>query len=66
VVAAKHEWNSAFFYRRARRLIQAMAHLRDVSNELLFWIAVLLRFRNRRRQIAAIDNDTPERRNLLA
>jgi hypothetical protein len=66
VIAAEHQRDRTFLDRRARRLIQAIAHLGDLANELLLRVAVLLDFGNRRRQIAAIGDDPAERRDLFA
>ena len=65
VIAAEHQRNRAFFDRRARGLVQAVADFGDLLDELLPGIAVLSRFGDGRRQIAAIDDDASQRRNLF-
>ncbi len=60
VVAAQHQRKRAFFDRRARGLIQAVADLGDLLDELLSGIAVLSRFRDGRRQVAAIDDEAAQ------
>ena len=66
VIAAEHERNRPFLDRGARGLIYALADLGDVLDELLSRIAVLLRFRNGRWEIAPIDHHAAERRDLFA
>src|SRR5687768_289848 len=66
VIAAEHQRNRAFFNRRARGLVDAIAYLGDLFDEFLFGITVLLGFGNRRREIAAVDDDPSERGDLFA
>ena len=66
VIAAEHQGKGTFFERRTSGLIDAIADLCDLSDEFFLGIAVLSRFRDRRWQVAAIDDDASQRRYLLA
>ena len=60
VVAAENDRHRPFVERRQRRLIQLLAHPGDVADVLLALVAELLRFGNRRRQIAFVDERAAE------
>src|SRR5919202_1695947 len=66
MVAAEHDRHRALFEGSERRLIQLLTDLRDVANVLLVLVAQFLRLRNRRRQIAFVDDAVAERRDALA
>ena len=66
VVAAEHDRHRAFVERRQRRLIHLLADLRDVADVFLALVAQLLRFGNRRREVALVDDRVAERGEPLA
>ena len=66
VVAAQHERQGALRERRAGALVEHPAHVRDVADELLPLVRPLARFRNRRRQIALVDDGDAEAGEAIA
>ena len=66
VIAAEHDRHRAVVKRGERRLIELLTHLGDVADVFLVLVAKLLRFRNRRREIAFVDDRVAERGNALA
>jgi hypothetical protein len=56
VIAAEHDRHRTFVKRSQRRLVDLLADLRDIADVLLVFVAQLLRFGNRRGQIAFVDD----------
>ena len=66
MIAAQHERQAALLEDAERRLVQALADARDVSNVFLTWIPFVLRFGDRRDEIAGVDDRNAQRRQPLA
>src|ERR1700675_2341089 len=60
MVAAEHERCGAIAKRRQRRLVQALADVRDVRDVFLLLVAWFLGFANGRREVTAIGHLVPE------
>src|SRR5439155_24427344 len=60
VIAAEHHRHRTLVQRSERRLIDLLADLRDVADVLLLLVAQLLRLRNRRREVALVDDGVSE------
>ena len=65
VVAAEHEREAAPLEHAERRLVELLADARDLADVLLFRIAERLDLRNRRDEIALVDDRHAERREPL-
>ena len=66
VVAAEHERHAALLESRERRLVQPLADLRDLADVLLLRVAGGLDFRDRRDEIALVDDRHAERGQAFA
>ena len=60
MIAAEHERNPALFEDAKRRLVQLLAEARDLADVFLARIAERLDLRDRRDEIARIDDRDPE------
>ena len=66
VIAAEHDRHGALEQRLERRLIQLLADLGDLPDVLLALVSRLLRFGDRRGEVALVDDRAAEARDLLA